>query len=119
MLSLLFAPHALEKSTAAPARDERTNVILGHKGDLPPDALAAFLAELTLQVADAGEPFQATDVLDPKKPLPIARFISAQQTGCDRLIVNYERGGIAHFRESALLERSGGRWVVRYLQQPR
>jgi hypothetical protein len=98
----------LKTAMAAVACDDRTNVTFEHKSDLPP----GILAELGFDMADLGEPFQATDVIIGKR-LPWARFISAQQIGCSLLILNYERGGIAHSFETARLELVGGKWSLR------
>jgi hypothetical protein len=104
----LLPPEGLKTAMAAVACDDRTNVTFEHKSGLPPDILAA----LGFEMADIGEPFQATDVVIGKR-LPWARFISARQIGCSLVILNYERGGIAHSFETARLELVGGKWTLR------
>ncbi len=75
--------------------------------DLPAGAVAA----LGIRMAERGQPFQVTDVIGPGPRLPGSRFIAARQQGC-RLTIRYERGGIAHTYNDALLERRGNAWVV-------
>ena len=64
-----------------------------------------------MAMAERGTPFQATDVLDPGRPLRGTRFIAARQTGC-RLALRFEQGGIAHTYQTAILEYRGNRWVL-------
>jgi len=68
-------------------------------------------AQLVGDMADLGEPFQATDVLPAGKHPPFSRFVSAEGRGCD-LSVNYERGGIAHSWRTTHLRFDAGKWVV-------
>ena len=77
------------------------------KAELPAGAAAA----LGFAMAERGAPFQATDDIAPGPRLPGARFVAARQTGC-RLAIRYERGGIAHTWQTAVLELRGNRWVV-------
>jgi len=83
------------------------NRVFARKADLPAGAAAA----LGFNMAERGQPFQATDDIAPGPRLPGSRFIAARQQGC-RLAIRYERGGIAHTYNSAVLERRGNRWVV-------
>ena len=75
--------------------------------DLPAGAAAA----VGFRMAERGQAFQVTDVIMPGPPLPGSRFIAARQQGC-RLSIRYERGGIAHTYNEALLQRQGNRWVL-------
>jgi len=75
--------------------------------DLPAGAAAA----LGFRIAERGTRFEATDNLGPEPRLPSARFVAARRTGCT-LALRYEQGGIALTQQTALLERSGNRWVV-------
>lgn len=68
-------------------------------------------AQLVGDMADHGEPFQASDVLPAGKHPPFSRFVSAQGHGCD-LAVNYERGGIAHSWRTTHLRFDAGKWIV-------
>ncbi|HYX53325.1 MAG TPA: hypothetical protein VE783_07720 [Candidatus Limnocylindrales bacterium] len=56
-------------------------------------ALAMAFRQNTLQIADPGKPFNATDVVDER--LPMRRLIFAGQAG-ERFVVHYERGGRGH-----------------------
>ena len=99
-------------ATLAAASDDATCRLHGtrnfqRKADLPAGAAAA----LGFPRAERGAPFQATDVLDPNRPLPGTRFVAARQTDC-RLAIRYERGGIAHTWNTAILELRGNRWVA-------
>lgn len=77
------------------------------KADLPPGVVDA----LGFPMAEAGEPFQATDVI--RTPhLPFERFVSARRTGC-ALWLLYERGGIALRHEAVDLDLEKGKWTVR------
>ena len=99
-------------ATLAAASDDATCRLHGirtfqRKADLPGGAAAA----LGFPMAERGAPFQATDVIGPGPRLPGARFVAARQTDC-RLVIRYERGGIAHTWETAILELRGNRWVA-------
>jgi len=76
------------------------------KADLPRGAAAA----LGFAMAERGAPWNPTDVIDSSRPLPSARFIAARQRACT-LEIDYEQGGIAHFRATAILEWNGRGWV--------
>jgi hypothetical protein len=69
------------------------------------DELARRFKEKSLQLADPGAPYQATDVIGPEL-LPFRRLISA---GCaaDHCLVHYERGGFAHTYAVLVLSRRG------------
>ena len=83
-------------------KDERFQIVASIRG-LPlgvRDALQMLFGSQTLDIAEPGAEFQATDVVsDPK--LPIRRLVAA---GCsaDHCLVYYERGGIAHTWHVAL-----------------
>ena len=81
--------------------------IYARLADLPAGAAAA----LGFPIAERGAPWNATDVVDSRRRLPFARFISAQGGGCT-LTIRYERGGIAHVFESATLSRHADGWVL-------
>jgi hypothetical protein len=67
--------------------------------DLPPEVLEAFQATIAPHdpplLAEPGEPFQATDDVDPKSPKLARRMVFA---GFSKSLfyVYYERGGVAH-----------------------
>ncbi len=78
-----------------------------YKKDLPTGAVAALF-----NMAEANEPFQAADVIQPGPRLPFRRFLSARQEGC-AVTVKYEMGGIAHRYGSTVLDYADGKWVAR------
>jgi hypothetical protein len=84
-------------------------IVLKRKADLPRPVLN--LIEKDGPMADAGEPFQSTDIVS-NPALPRRRFISAYQHACD-LAINYERGGRGLGRETILLRQTEGGWTVR------
>jgi hypothetical protein len=108
VLGVLLPREGLGTAKATVVCDDQTKVSFAHKSDLPPGVLVA----LGFEMADVGEPFQATDVVMDKR-LPWARFISAQQIGCGLLILTYERGGIAYSQDTARLELVEGKWTLR------
>jgi hypothetical protein len=63
-------------------------------------ALNELFGSKTLEMADPGQPFQATDVMVTPR-LPARRLVAA---GCsaDHCLVYYERGGFAHVHQIAL-----------------
>jgi hypothetical protein len=70
---------------------------------LPPnvrDSLNDLFGSKTLEMADPGQPFQATDVMVTPR-LPARRLVAA---GCsaDHCLVYYERGGFAHVHQIVL-----------------
>ena len=85
-------------------KNERLDVVTSIRG-LPlgvRDALQTLFGSQTLDIAEPGAEFQATDeVVKPK--LPIRRLVAA---GCstDHCLVYYERGGIAHTWQVALFQ---------------
>ena len=89
-------PVSLSTQLRAHVKEERFEIVTSIRG-LPlgvRDALQALFGSQTLDIAEPGAAFQATDVLvDPK--LPIRRLVNA---GCsiDHCLVYYERGGFAH-----------------------
>ena len=63
-------------------------------------------------MADRGEPFNATDVVD--KPAPFSRFIRGGAAG-GYWFVWYEHGGIAYWRQIVIFARDpSGRLHVTY-----
>lgn len=69
------------------------------------EGLAQLFGE-TLQMAEPGARFQATDVLGPEK-LPFRRLIAA---GCsaDHCLVHYEKGGFAHLYYVVVFQGANG-----------
>jgi hypothetical protein len=64
------------------------------------DALQDLFGTNTLDIAEPGEPFRATDVVvDPKLPVRRLRLAACSMEYC---IVYYERGGIAHTWHAAV-----------------
>ncbi len=95
---------------AETACDDHTLILFKQKNDLPPGVLSA----LKFEMANVGQPFQATDAIQPGTgALPFRRFVSAQQAGC-RLDLNYEHGGRSYSRETAVLENIDGTWFLRH-----
>ena len=94
-------PAALPAPVRAHVKDERFGIVTSIRG-LPlgvRDELQTMFGG-SLDIAEAGTPFQVTDVVvDPK--LPRRRLVAA---GCsiDHCLVYYERGGIAHSWHAAL-----------------
>jgi hypothetical protein len=90
------APLALSGALRDYVRDERFGIVTSIRG-LPlgvRDGLQTLFGSQTLDIAEPGAEFQATDVIvNPK--LPIRRLVAA---GCtiDYCLVYYERGGLAH-----------------------
>lgn len=87
---------ALPASLRAHLQNERFQIVTSLRG-LPlgvRDSLQGSFGSPTLDIAEPGAPFQATDVIvNPN--LPTRRLVAA---GCstDHCIVYFERGGIAH-----------------------
>ncbi len=82
--------------------------IMLHKAELPDGAEKAS----HLQLAEAGAPFRATDVLAPhNRELPYRRFIKADAEGCKLMIV-YEEGGRAHSYNTRMLFYVQGQWTL-------
>ena len=76
--------------------------------ELPPalrSSLASLFKESTLEMADPGTPFQATDV-PTAPPLPWRRMVTA---GCsaDHCLVYYEEGGFAHYHIIVVFKLDG------------
>jgi hypothetical protein len=86
----------------AHVKDERYQIVASIRG-LPlgvRDGLQLLFGSQTLDIAEPGAEFQATDVVGNPK-LPIRRLVAA---GCstDHCLVYYERGGIARTWQVAL-----------------
>ncbi len=98
------APASLSGPLRAHLQDERFEIVSSIRG-LPlgvRDGLQKLFGSLTLEIAEPGAAFQATDlIVNPK--LPIRRLVAA---GCsaDHCLVYYERGGIAHSWQAALFQ---------------
>ena len=95
-------PAALSAALRAHVKDERFGIVTSIRG-LPlgvREGLQTLFGSQSLDIAEPGAEFQATDVIvNPK--LPIRRLVAA---GCstDHCLVYYERGGIAHTWQVAL-----------------
>jgi hypothetical protein len=95
-------PAALSAALRAHVKDERFGIVTSIRG-LPlgvREGLQTLFGSQSLDIAEPGAEFQATDVIvNPK--LPTRRLVAA---GCstDHCLVYYERGGIAHTWEVAL-----------------
>ena len=92
----------LPEALRAHVKDERYQIVASIRG-LPlgvRDGLQMLFGSQTLDIAEPGAEFQATDVVGNPK-LPIRRLVAA---GCstDHCIVYYERGGIARTWQVAL-----------------
>jgi len=96
------APGALPEALRAHLKGERLQIVTSIRG-LPlgvRDSLQMLFGSQSLDIAEPGAEFQATDVrINPS--LPIRRLVAA---GCsiDHCLVYYERGGIAHTWQVAL-----------------
>ena len=93
---------ALPETLRARVKNERLEVVTSIRG-LPlgvREALQALFGSQSLDIAEPGAEFQATDDVGTRK-LPIRRLVAA---GCstDYCLVYYERGGIAHTWQVAL-----------------
>ena len=92
------APASLSTALRGHLKDERFQVVTSVRG-LPlgvREALQALFGTASLDIAEPGAEFQATDVVvNPR--LPRRRMVAA---GCstDHCLVYYERGGIARMR---------------------
>jgi len=89
-------PAALSGALQAHVKDERFELVTSIRG-LPlgvREALQTLFGSSSLDIAEPGAGFQATDVVVTPN-LPIRRLVAA---GCssDHCLVYYERGGIAH-----------------------
>ena len=93
---------ALPETLRARVKNERLEVVTSIRG-LPlgvREALQALFGSQSLDIAEPGAEFQATDDVGARK-LPIRRLVAA---GCstEYCLVYYERGGIAHTWQVAL-----------------
>jgi hypothetical protein len=96
------APAALPDALRAHVKAERFGIVTSIRG-LPlgvRDGLQMLFGGRTLDIAEPGAEFQATDVIVTPR-LPIRRLVAA---GCstDHCLVYYERGGFAHTWQLAL-----------------
>ena len=96
------APVALSAALRAHLKDERFEIVTSIRG-LPlgvREELQTLFGSQSLDIAEPGAEFQATDVVvNPK--LPTRRLVAA---GCstDHCLVYYEHGGIVHTWHAAL-----------------
>lgn len=109
LLGLALAPvaPALASGGERPACTLRGVHVYARKADVPRGALAA----LGIPMAERGARFQATDDIMVGENLPPTRFVSARLDGCT-LTIRYERGGIAHTWNTAVIQRRGIGWVL-------
>lgn len=108
LLILLVAAGPMAAQAKGPARcSVRGAWSFPRKADLPRGAAAA----LGFAMAERGAPWNPTDVIDSSRPLPSARFIAARQRNCT-LQIDYEQGGIAHVRLTAILAWNGRGWTL-------
>jgi hypothetical protein len=71
-------------------------------------SFAEITREPSFALANPGQDYQATDVVNPKKPqLPWRRLIFAGRSG-DKWFIHYERGGIGHYYAIVLLSAEVG-----------
>ena len=71
-------------------------------------SFAEITREPSFALANPGQEYQATDVVNPKKPrLPSRRLILAGRCA-DKWFIHYERGGIGHYYAIVLLSAEGG-----------
>src|SRR5262245_20482057 len=96
------APASLSPELRAHVREERFGIVTSIRG-LPlgvREELQVLFRSDTLDIAEPGAEFQATDVIV-KPNLPIRRLVAA---GCsvEHCLVYYERGGFAHTWQLAL-----------------
>src|SRR5262245_1209182 len=87
---------SLSDALRAQVKDERFEIVTSIRG-LPlgvRDALQTLFGTQSLDIAEPGAEFQATDVVLDRK-LPSRRLVAA---GCsmDHCLVYYERGGLTH-----------------------
>jgi len=113
LYAVLAFSAALISTTGAfadnPICKNAASIAFTRKADLPRPVVD--IIEKLGPMADADEPFEASDVIS-TPPLPFRRFISATQSGCN-LTINYESGGRAHSRGVILLRQTGDTWTVR------
>lgn len=96
------APAAFPDALRAHVKGEQFAIVTSLRG-LPlgvREGLQTLFGSQTLDIAEPGAPYQATDVIA-EPGLPIRRLVRA---GCstDHCLVYYERGGIAHTWQVAL-----------------
>ncbi|GGB89738.1 hypothetical protein [Pseudoduganella buxea] len=107
LLLLLAGAAAAKPSAPADCADARLPLLL-HELPLPAQQLLGRGEAGVGGLADRDEPFTATDaVFGPLRPM--TRFVGAA-AGERCLAVVLERGGIAHFVETAILREVDGRW---------
>lgn len=71
-------------------------------------SFAEITREPSFALANPGQEYQATDVVNPRKPrLPWRRLVFAGRCG-DKWFIHYERGGIGHYYALVLLSADGG-----------
>lgn len=96
-------PATLPETLRAHLAGERFGIVTSVRG-LPlgvRDQLQALFRSRTLDIAEPGAEFQATDVVT-KPNLPSRRLIAAGCAKDQHCLVYYERGGIAHTWQVAL-----------------
>jgi len=92
-LLLLWHPAGAAEPSSFTCRRTGPDVVT-RQAELPPAARAALRQRVPYEMADAGQPWNATDsVSDPT--LPFHRLICGYTEG-DFYVVQYEYGGLAH-----------------------
>jgi hypothetical protein len=97
------AAPGLSDTLRAHMQDERFSIVTSVRG-LPlgvRDGLQSLFGRQTLDIAEPGAEFQATDVIV-NPLLPFRRLVAAGCSADHHCLVYYERGGIAHTRHVAL-----------------
>ena len=98
-----------EKELAA-----ETYTFVSQTAKLPSDvgeAVARQLGQPQLQMADAGMPFNSTDVMDPSRP---RRRLVLAALGPRFAVIHFEQGGIGVSRRVILFERTSNGMNVRW-----
>lgn len=99
------SPAVLSAALRSHLQNERFDVVTSVRG-LPlgvREALQALFKTPSLDIAEPGAEFQATDVMATPK-LPSRRLVAAGCSGDHHCLVYYERGGIAHTWHAALFK---------------
>jgi hypothetical protein len=117
VLAILCAAQDGTSAKSPLSKAERDNIFKGDFAILTnieaiPSNLKQSFAEITKEpvfaLANPGQEYQATDVVNPKKrKLPSRRLIFAGRYG-DKWFIHYERGGIGHYYAVVLLSADGG-----------
>ena len=105
------APKTLDAATRAHLAAERFSEVR-QVARLPAAVREELARRLSGGIADAGQPFQETDVV--REPgLPRHRLVVAAVSG-DHCIVHYESGGIALFRTVVIVSLQDGKAAIQW-----